>query len=102
LTWRFDAANNGAKPLMWTVSALPEAHVTLFNGAAVVASFAAQGPWALFRIMDKARQENSGPTAFKATFSQGAAFASLKFQLSADRDPFRRGSLWSFRCPASL
>ena len=101
-TYRFEASTVGTKPVMWSSSGLPEAHVTLFNGANVVKTFSGQGPWALFRLMDKAKQENAGPTAFKATFGEGAAFATLKIDLNSDRNPFRRGSLWSFRCPASL
>ncbi|MGH7023953.1 MAG: type VI secretion system membrane subunit TssM [Caulobacteraceae bacterium] len=101
-TYRFEANSVGQKPVMWSVSGLPEAHVTLFNGTKTVKTFSAQGPWALFRLMDKAKQENAGPTAFKATFGEGAAFATLKFDLGSDRDPFRRGGLWSFRCPATL
>jgi len=102
-TYRFEAGASGARSLMWSVSSgLPEAHLTLFSGTATLKTFSAQGPWALFRLMDKAQQENAGPTAFKATFGEGAAFATLKFNLNADRNPFRRGSLWSFRCPAKL
>ena len=67
-----------------------------------VQTISGQGPWAIFRLMDKAKQENAGPTAFKATFGEGATFATLKFNLNSDRNPFRRGSLWSFRCPAAL
>jgi type VI secretion system protein ImpL len=103
VTYRFESSSIGAKPLMWSAtSGLPEAHVTLFSGTRELKTFSAKGPWAVFRLMDKARQENAGPTAFKATFGEGAAFATLKFDLNSDRNPFRRGSLWSFRCPAKL
>ncbi|HZL00417.1 MAG TPA: type VI secretion system membrane subunit TssM [Caulobacteraceae bacterium] len=100
--YRLEPGAAGAKPFMWSVSQAPEAHVTLFNGTKALTTIAAQGPWALFRLMDKARQENAGPTAFKATFGEGATFATLKIDLNSDRNPFRRGSLWSFRCPSSL
>ena len=101
--YRFEVGSVGAKPLMWSVSSgLPEAHVTLFSGPKVLKTITTQGPWALFRLMDKARQENAGPTAFKATFGEGAAFATIKINLNSDRNPFKRGSLWSLRCPASL
>ena len=101
-TYRFDATSVGAKPVMWSISGLPEAHVTLYSGGKAVQTISGQGPWAIFRLMDKAKQENAGPTAFKATFGEGATFATLKFNLNSDRNPFRRGSLWSFRCPAAL
>ncbi|HWF01033.1 MAG TPA: type VI secretion system membrane subunit TssM [Caulobacteraceae bacterium] len=103
VTYRFDATSTGAKPLAWSpTSGTPEAHVTLYSGAKAIKTFEAAGPWAIFRLMDKARQENAGPTAFKATFGEGAAFATFKIDLGSDRNPFRRGSIWSFRCPAKL
>jgi type VI secretion system protein ImpL len=102
VTDRFDTGAAGARPLMWSVSSVPEASVTLFAGTKPIKTFTASGPWALFRLMDKAKQENAGPTAFKATFGEGATFATLKIDLNSDKNPFRRGSLWSFRCPSSL
>jgi type VI secretion system protein ImpL len=87
---------------MWSLSSLPEAQVTLYNGTKVVKTYSFSGPWAIFRLMGKAKMENAGPTAFKATFGEGAAFATLKIDLNSDRNPFRRGSLWSFRCPPNL
>ena len=101
-TYKFETSTVGAKPLMWSSSGLQEAHVTLYSGPLALKTITMRGPWAIFRLMDKARQENAGPTAFKATFGEGAAFATLKFDLNSDRNPFRRGSLWSFRCPAKL
>ena len=101
-TYKFETSTVGAKPIMWSASGLQEAHVTLYSGPVALKTFTMRGPWAIFRLMDKARQENAGPTAFKATFGEGAAFATLKFDLNSDRNPFRRGSMWSFRCPAKL
>jgi type VI secretion system protein ImpL len=105
-TYRFEANTVGSKPLMWSITGgLPEAHVTLFSGAkgdAEVKRFDASGPWALYRLMDSAKKENDGPTAIKATFGQGAQFVTLKFTLPSDKNPFSRGGLWSFRCPARL
>ena len=60
------------------------------------------GAWALFRLMDAAQKENAGPSAIKATFGQGAQYFTLKVNLPSDKNPFGRGGLWSFRCPAKL
>jgi type VI secretion system protein ImpL len=60
------------------------------------------GPWALFRLMDSARKQNTGPTSFSATFGQGANTATFKITLPSDQNPFSRGGLWSFRCPSKL
>jgi type VI secretion system protein ImpL len=101
--YKFDASTSGGKPLMWSVGGLPEAHITLFAGPKALNQVNFQGPWALFRLMDAAtKKENAGPTAFKATFGQGTAFAAFKITLPSDRNPFSRGGLWSFRCPATL
>ena len=93
----------GARPLFWSIGAgLPEAHVTLFSGATEVKRFTAEGPWALFRLLDQSQRENAGPTAVKSTFGQGAQFATFKIYMPSDKSPFGRGGLWSFRCPAKL
>ena len=102
-TYRFDAQSTAAKPLMWTMQGLPEAHVTLLKGGQTVASFAAEGPWALFRVMDAAAaRQNAGTTAFLATFGQGTKSAVMRVDLPSSINPFSRGGLWTFRCPVTL
>lgn len=109
-TYRFDAAGAPARPLLWSVSGgLPEASVTLYPvGAAAAGAPAhlrkieAEGPWALFRLMDQAEKENAGERAIKATFGEGAQSATFLIGLPSDRNPFSRGGIWSFRCPVAL
>ena len=102
-TYKFEATTVGQKIVMWSpTGGIPEAHVTLYNGANAIKTFSAQGPWALFHLMDEAKRENAGPTAVKATFGEGAAFATLKITLPSVTNPFNRAGLWSFRCPAAL
>jgi type VI secretion system protein ImpL len=101
-TYRFEPNTVGAKQVMWSLSSLPEAHVILYSGTQEVRRFEGQGVWALFRLMDAAQKENAGPTAIKATFGQGAQFVAFKITLPSDRNPFGRGGMWSFRCPAKL
>ena len=101
-TQKFDANEAGARTMQWTPSGLPEAHVTLYAGTAKQKDFTTDGPWALFRLMDEAKKENAGPTSFKATFGEGASFATFKFTLTTPDNPFSRGGPWSFRCPAKL
>jgi type VI secretion system protein ImpL len=76
--------------------------VILYKGDAAVAKIESQGPWALFRLMDKAKRENAGPSTLLATFGQGDVSAVFRISLPSDRNPFGRGGLWSFRCPAIL
>ena len=101
-TYRFDAANMAARPMVWNLQGLPEAHVTLFKGGQQVDSITGDGPWALYRLMDKAKKQNSGATAFQATFGQGTRTATLNIILAGAFNPFSRGGVWTFRCPVTL
>jgi type VI secretion system protein ImpL len=115
-TYKFDSTDAPAKPLLWSISGgLPEASVVLYRpGAAAAAGGAAapageikrietEGPWALFRLFDKATsKENSGAQAIKVMFGDGAGSATFLVQLPSDRNPFSRGGIWSFRCPSAL
>ncbi|PSJ36837.1 type VI secretion system membrane subunit TssM [Allosphingosinicella deserti] len=103
-TYKFDAANNLPKPLLWSISGgLPQASVVLYGAdGKELRRFEAEGPWALFRLMGQADKENAGPQSIRATFGEGTAAATLAVQLPSQRNPFSRGDLWSFRCPATL
>lgn len=106
-TYKFTREGNAPKPLQWSPGALPEASVALYAtgaaaGAPPIKTFEAEGPWALFRLLDQATKENAGERGLKASFGDGARKATLQFALPTDRNPFSRGGLWSFRCPASL
>ena len=118
--YRFTAATNQPRPLIWSATGgLPEASVILYAPAATprapaaaatadappgteLGRFAAEGPWALFRVMDMADKQNAGARAIRASFGQGAQRTTLAIELPGDRNPFSRAGLWSFRCPASL
>ena len=101
-TYQFNAASRDAKPVVWTVQGLPEAHVTLSKAGQQVQAFNGEGPWALFRVMETASRQNSGTDAFIATFGQGAKTVALKFTLGSTFNPFSRGGVWTFRCPVAL
>ncbi len=102
-SYRFDRSATTQRPFLWSPQAgTPEAHVTLFKGPQQVDQFAEQGSWAIFRLMDKARKQNSGETAFLATFGSGTNSATLRITLNNDKNPFSRGGAWAFRCPVAL
>jgi type VI secretion system protein ImpL len=65
-------------------------------------SFEAEGPWALFRLFEKAQMENAGEQTIILKFGEGARSAEFKVQLPTTQNPFSRGGFWSFRCPAAL
>lgn len=62
----------------------------------------AEGPWALFRLMDKADKQNAGPKKILATFRSGPHWVTLSFELPSTSSPFTRGGMWTFRCPTTL
>ncbi|MFS0738576.1 type VI secretion system membrane subunit TssM [Sphingomonas sp. 1P06PA] len=102
-TYRFDATNKAPKQIRWSAQGgLPEASVVLYKGTTEVARMSEEGVWALFRLIDKAKRENAGPTAFLATFGQAPATATLRVILPDERNPFSRGGMWTFRCPVTL
>lgn len=101
---RFEKANPAARPVIWASQGnVPEATLTLFAAGQPVGKFPATGPWALFRLMDQAKLENSGPQTIVATFGSGAQSVAFKVTLPGEQNPFiRGGGVWSFRCPATL
>lgn len=102
-SYRFDASAMSPRPLIWSAQgSLPQASVTFFKDTAQISKIETQGPWALFRLIDKARKENAGPQTFLATFGEGDATAVFRISLPSERNPFSRGGLWSFRCPTVL
>lgn len=117
--YRFTPASNQPRPLLWSATGgLPEASVVLYRSgpqrvsesggaketppAAEIARIEAEGPWAFFRLMDRAEKANAGPTSIQASFGSGSERTTLAIELPAERNPFSRAGLWSFRCPASL
>ena len=109
-TYKFTKADTGEKPLLWSANGgVPSADVVLYGIAAAANAappelrrFAAEGPWALFKLMDKATKENAGTQAIKATWGDGARAVTFLIRLPSDKNPFSRGGLWSFRCPVKL
>ena len=104
-TQRFDRSSTGARPVSWSPQANPEAFIVFHpaaEGKGAPARISAEGPWALFRLMDQAEKQNAGPQSIRATFRSGGHLATLLIQLPNDRNPFSRGGTWSFRCPGAL
>ncbi|MEO0003688.1 MAG: type secretion system rane subunit TssM, partial [Pseudomonadota bacterium] len=64
---------------------------------------AAEGPWALFRLLDRARIEPLGaPEKFRASFEAGGQRASFEVTAASVRNPLRLRELAEFRCPQGL
>jgi type VI secretion system protein ImpL len=102
VVYKFDTTTVGQRQLIWSVNGLPEAHVTLYNKTNTLQEFPFSGPFALYRLMDAAKKQNTGPTSFQVTYGQGGNTASFRITLPTDQNPFSRGGPWSFRCPSAL
>jgi type VI secretion system protein ImpL len=102
VTYRFTAATPASKPLLWNLAVLPAAQLVLFSGEREVRRIEARGPFALFRLMDRATMENAGPSRIRARFGTGEASVAFTFDLPSETNPFGRGGPFSFRCPARL
>lgn len=62
-----------------------------------------EGPWALFRLFDRAQVEGMGaPEKFKVTFNVDGRQASFEVTASSVQNPFRLRELAEFRCPSGL
>lgn len=85
-----------------TPPAPPAAQDPLAPKPVPAARIGAEGPWALFRLLDKADKENAGPQSIRATFRSGPHSVTLLLQLPTTENPFGRGGIWSFRCPTAL
>ena len=63
----------------------------------------AEGPWALFRILDQARLEaTSVPDRFRITFQKKGYQARFELRASSADNPFMLSALKRFRCPEEL
>ncbi len=100
---RFDATDNNPRAMQWSTQSTPEARISFFKGTQKLDQIQTEGPWAVFRLIDRAsRRQNSGPTAFLATFGDGDKATTIRFALATEQNPFARGGVWTFRCPVTL
>jgi type VI secretion system protein ImpL len=62
-----------------------------------------EGPWALFRMFEKAAIEGASvPERFKATFVIDAKKIQFEVTASSVQNPFRLAELQAFKCPSAL
>ncbi len=60
------------------------------------------GPWSLFRVLDRADKRNKGEGEIEATFNPGPAMAVFRISFPPSQNPFSGGGLWSIKCPQTL
>ena len=62
-----------------------------------------EGPWALFRMFDKAQLEQTGqPEKFRANFTLEGKRVQFEITASSARNAFRLPDLQAFQCPRQL
>lgn len=73
--------------------------VAILSDGAGAATLSAEGPWALFRLMDQAVWEGSTSDRQRLTFNFDGRKATFELRASSVRNPFRLRELEQFRCP---
>ena len=58
-----------------------------------------EGPWALFRVLGKAKKTQLGPGKYRFTFAPDSA---LDVEVAGGPDPFAPNGPFALRCPAKL
>ena len=72
-------------------------------GTSGTAGMMTEGPWALFKLFDRARIEpGSSPERFRATFDVDGRKAVFEVSTSSVRNPFTLRELNDFKCPMGL
>jgi type VI secretion system protein ImpL len=62
-----------------------------------------EGPWALFRMLDRAQvQATSQPERLLATFNIDGRKAQFEVRSTSVQNPYRLPELEQFRCPGKL
>ncbi|AOB32502.1 hypothetical protein AKI39_19885 [Bordetella sp. H567] len=65
-------------------------------------AFTIDGPWALFRLLDRGRTERVRADRYKLTFNLGGRSVTLQLDASSVINPFALNALRVFRCPEQL
>ena len=67
------------------------------NGVSVPGS-GSQGPWAWFRLLDKAQVERLSDARYRITFSAGGHAMRVLLEAASSRNPFGPSPFAGFRC----
>ena len=99
---RFDGPGPASK-VQWRLPAqAADSSLVLIKDGRPVRRYQEGGFWSPFRLVDKARSAAEPSGATLVTFSDGAHSATLRLRVASGGQPFGRGGLWAFRCPAKL
>ncbi|MEN9903977.1 MAG: type secretion system rane subunit TssM, partial [Pseudomonadota bacterium] len=97
---QFSPAQTGPQSAQWPG---PRGGLTAQLKLGNAGLLAAEGPWALFRLVDRARIETLGtPEKLRATFEAGGRRASFEITSASVLNPLRLRELAEFHCPQGL
>lgn len=109
ITLRFDASDDEPRPIAWQLGGglVRSSELKIFgaaegNGEEVIWRHSKEGPWSLFRVLDRADKRNRGEGEVEATFNPGPAKAVFRISFPPSQNPFSGGGLWSIKCPQTL
>jgi type VI secretion system protein ImpL len=78
------------------------ARLTLMRANGQPAIVETMGPWAFFRLLDRAKMDSSLPDQMTIGFEANGATASFRLRASSVRNPFHSRNLAQFQCAAQL
>jgi type VI secretion system protein ImpL len=89
-----------ARPFVWP-GASPDASFSFEVGGASSPGSALQGPWAWFRLLDRAAIQRLSETRYLITFSTGDRSMRVILDAASSRNPFGQNPFAGFRCAMS-
>jgi len=101
---RYDHGPQIPTPVQWPgPRGAMQVRVQVNPPAGSTAGLVQEGPWALLRLLDRAKVEpTNAPERIRATFDVDGRKAVFEVTASSVRNPFRLAELHEFRCPAGL
>lgn len=97
----FTATTSASVPLQWPGPSPGHASMQLFTGSGAPLNLEEIGPWAWFRLLDRARLRPLASDVFELAFQPGGYTVRLELQASSVFNPFGL-ELESFRCLQTL
>lgn len=99
-TLRFAADTRGAVAMLWPgPDAEAGVRVQVQGNASAPSTFSFSGPWALLRLLDRARVESPDPTRVVAAFDVEGRRARFEIATRGTPNPLRLAVLEQFECP---
>jgi type VI secretion system protein ImpL len=84
-------------PLSWPGRA-GEASFNFEDRGTTIPGLSASGPWAWFRLLEKARVERESATRYRVTFTAGERSIRVILDAASSRNPYVSNPLSGFRC----